>query len=402
MAKYAFTTAEWKKINQLVETSAEKFGLPKRRSKSIVLGTFNIRKLGDVKKRSKQAWDFLQLISQRFDLLAIQEVMDNLEGIRELHNRLGKKYGLVVSDVTGVFPGEKGVAERLAFLFHWPRIERSELASDITYDRSKIVQTLLTNHVDFEDTWEKHLKALVAWKRKAVKNKAVGKRAPAKPTVELPKFLTFIRQPHCVSFKVLGKGSAKPHELLVVNAHLLYGKNKLERKWEFDSLIEWLTVRAKKADMLYHKNFLLMGDCNLEFESTGIKRDEVDAQLKAINKTRLKSKRAAKANFPLLSDHPKEGRLTTNIRLNQTYDQIALFSHDKRLPTYEANITAGSNGVNAYDYGVFNYSELFSQALYGKRFDDLTKAQRKEIIKKSEHDISDHMPAWIRLPIPGA
>lgn len=402
MAQNVFTVAEWNKINQLAATSAEKFGLPKRRSKSVVLGTFNIRKLGEVKNRSKQAWDFLQFISQRFDLLAVQEVMDSLAGIRELHARLGKKYGLVVSDVTGVFPGESGNAERLTFLFHWEKIQRSELASDITYDRSIIIQTLLNNHVDFEQTWEQHLKKLAVWKKKAAKNKAESKRAPKKPIIQLPRFLTFIRQPHCASFKVLAKGTAKPHEFLVVNAHLLYGNNKLERKWEFDSLLEWLTVRAKKADKLYHKNMLLMGDCNLEFESTGIKREEVDAQLKLLNNTRLKSKKAAKVNFPLLNDHPTEGRLTTNIRLNQTYDQIALFSHDKRLPTHEANKTAGSNGANGYDYGVFNYSELFAHALHEKSFSELNKTQQKTIIKKSEYDVSDHMPAWIRLPIPGA
>lgn len=401
MAKNGFTIAEWNKINLLIATSAEKYGLPKRRSKSIVMGTFNLRKLGDIKKRSKQAWNFMQLISERFDLLAIQEVMDNLAGIRELHSRLGNNYGLVVSDVTGVFPGESGNAERLAFLFNWKKIQRSELASDITYDRSIIIQTLLNNHNDFEQTWEKHLKKLVAWKKKAAKNKAESKRAPRKPLIRLPRFLTFIRQPHCVSFRVLAKGTARPYEFLVVNAHLLYGNNKLERKWEFDSLIEWLTVRAKKADRLYHKNMLLMGDCNLEFESTGIKREEVDEQLKLINKTRLKSKKAARVNFPLLTDHPESGRLTTNIRLNQTYDQIALFSHDKRLPTDKANKTAGANGVNGYDYGVFNFSELFAQALYEKSFTELNKIQQKTIIKKSENDISDHMPAWIRLPVPG-
>ena len=52
MASKKFTASEWKKIFDLAEDSAEEFGLPARRSKSVVLGTFNIRKLGEVKKRS--------------------------------------------------------------------------------------------------------------------------------------------------------------------------------------------------------------------------------------------------------------------------------------------------------------------------------------------------------------
>ena len=108
-------------------------------------------------------------------------------------------------------------------------------------------------------------------------------------------------------------------------------------------------------------------------------------------------------NFPLLTPHPIPARnpLHTNARGDQTYDQIALFSHDKRLPTYKANATAGSD-PDGYDYGVFNFMDLFAQALHGCKFDALTKAQREAMVAKTEYDVSDHMPAWFRLPIPGA
>ncbi len=400
MPANTFSPTQWRKIMDLARTSAESYGLPKRRNKSVVLGTFNIRKLGSVKKRSPMAWAFLQLIAGRFDLLAIQEVMDDLEGIRHLHELLGPKYGLVVSDVTGTFPGDRGNTERLAMVFHWPRIARTELASDISYDRSRVVNTLFEYHHDFQQSWEQHEFDLEVWEAKKEMNRQQGKRAPASPVITLPRFLTFIRQPHCVSFRIQGKNGAEPHELLVVNAHLLYGQNKDERRWEFDALIEWLTLRAKKSKRMYHRNILLLGDCNLEFESIGIKREEIDARLKKLNRTVLKSKRAAKVNFPLLTPHPQQGELKTNLRQDETYDQIALFSHDKRLPDAEANRQAGKNGVNGYDYGVFQITELIAQALHGKPFGELKSVQRKLIIKKAQFDISDHMPAWIRLPIP--
>ena len=96
MASKKFTASEWKKILALAEDSAEEFGLPARRSKSVVLGTFNIRKLGEVKKRSPGAWDFLAFLCRRFDFLAIQEVMDNLEGVRALKERMRPKTGMAV------------------------------------------------------------------------------------------------------------------------------------------------------------------------------------------------------------------------------------------------------------------------------------------------------------------
>ncbi len=140
----------------------------------------------------------------------------------------------------------------------------------------------------------------------------------------------------------------------------------------------------------------------MEFEKAEIKRTEIDSKLKKLNKKKLKSKRAAKVNFPLLDDHPVNGTLRTNARLTETYDQIAIFAHDKRLPTYKANKNAGMSGSNGYDYGVSSFMDLFAQALHDKSFDALSDSQKKAIIKKTEHDVSDHMPAWIRLPIPGA
>ena len=80
---------------------------------------------------------------------------------------------------------------------------------------------------------------------------------------------------------------------------------------------------------------------------------------------------------------------------------MALFTFDDELPTPDSNQRAGST-PDGYDYGVFNFAELFARALHGKAFADLTAVQRDSIIEKGEFDVSDHMPAWIRLPIPGA
>lgn len=395
-----FKDSEWLKITDLFDSSAEKFGLPKRRRNSVVIGTFNIRELGAIKNRSPQSWQFLVQTIRRFDLIAIQEVLDDLSGLEHLLDLLGKDYGMVVSDVTGVKPGARGNAERLGYLFNWKRIERTALASDITYDRSEIAKNLFEKRADFSSAWTAHAKRLKDWETKAAKRKAAGKKKPSKPPIRLPHFVSFIRQPHYVSFRIPGAVGAAPYEFLVVNAHLLYGEDKKERKWEFDALIEWLAVRAKKSDRLYHPNLLLLGDCNLDFdEDVTAMRDRIDAQIKDLNKKFLKSKKAAKANFPMLTPHPETGVLRTALRQKQTYDQIGLFARDTRLPTVDDNRTAGSV-PDGYDYGVFNIADLIAQALHGKDVLALSAKERKAIYAKAEFDISDHMPVWMRLTVP--
>ena len=404
MAK-KFNNEQWARIFELLDAHEDDYGLPKRRNKSVVIGTFNIRSLSKVSNRSEQSWDLLERICGRFDLLAIQEVRDNLEGIIALLDRLGKKYGLVVSDVTGSFPGSGGHAERLAYLFRWDRIVRTELASDITYDRSEIMKTLKGSRLK----WNTYLREYIQWEE----DKASGAISDSTKPPKAPTFLTFIRQPHCASFEIKSKSDAeKPIQFLAINVHLLYGNHAEERKQEFDALIGWMTLRSKQRKRMYHENLILLGDCNLEFGDAEDKRAAIDAYLKKLNKTVLKSSSAAKANFPLLSPHPTrpDEVLRTNARDNQTYDQIGIFSRDARLPRSDDNDDAGTRGPDGYDYGVFRFNDLFTRAVYEDEFeadvppgyDDLNKTEKKYIIDRTEWDVSDHMPAWFRLPIPGA
>ena len=64
-----FTATEWQKIHAAFDAEADNFGLPTRRTKSVVIGTFNIRKLGAIKNRPAPAWNLLKKTCERFDLL---------------------------------------------------------------------------------------------------------------------------------------------------------------------------------------------------------------------------------------------------------------------------------------------------------------------------------------------
>ena len=128
MAKQ-FTSKVWEKVRaRMRETNQARYGLPTRRDGSVLLGSCNVRKLGAASGRSDETWAFLADVCRKFDLLAVQEIMDDLSGLGELKERMGPEFAFVVSDQTGVFPGERGLGERLGFIYRWDTVERMEMA----------------------------------------------------------------------------------------------------------------------------------------------------------------------------------------------------------------------------------------------------------------------------------
>lgn len=398
--KKVFSESEWQAIFEHLDRHEGELGLPERREGSLLIGSFNIRKLGGKAARSPAAWRLLLRLCERFDLLAIQEVQDDLEGLRhlkdELNRQTGGRYGLVASDITGSYPGEKPPPERLAFLFRWDRIERTEIASDITYDRGKVIDTLYSSRLDFWRAFDEHTQKQAEWQIEAERRKVLGQKPRGRPVLKLPRFLTFIRQPLCVSFRV---PAAAPYEFLAVNAHLLYGQQKRERQLEFQALISWLVDRAQQVGERGHPPLLLLGDLNLDFVDDG-DRDEVSHFLKGLNGAHLRG-RLTQMNFPFLDVHPGHTDvIRTNARLDQTFDQIAMIADPATFPECAVNAQAGLQGPDGYDYGCFCFVDLFRRALSLPLIKEMSLEEKKGFYAKFEHDVSDHMPLWVRVPRP--
>lgn len=391
MAK-ALTKKEWDAIEAALDENPEKYGFPKRVYGSYVLGSFNIRKLGYYKKRDSETWKFLARVCRNFDILAVQEIMDDLSGVKKLLEEMGEGFGLILSDTTGAFPGKKGLPERLGFIYNWQIVKRTEIATDITYDRSEVLKILGQNIDGFYGVFKRTEKynAELEEFRKGLSTKKPKK--PSKKELRMPAFLSFIRQPFCVSFRINGYPGTKPYEFMAVNAHLNFGDPKHDPKQEFYALMDWITERANMKGKTYYPNFVLLGDMNLDFDNPKKDKARMEEDLKSLNKVTAKG---VSVNFPFLDIHPKEKSVfRSNARESQTYDQIGLFIRDKRLPDYKENANMGKNPTGP-DYGVFNFVKLFSDAL------DISKSQKKNFIKRFEHKVSDHMPIWLRLPLPG-
>jgi endonuclease/exonuclease/phosphatase family metal-dependent hydrolase len=394
-----FTAQEWTKINKLLGQQSQQFGLPEGgREASLVFASFNIRKLGDAEARETEL-DFLARFCARCDLVAIQEVQDNLDGLRFLQHRMEThvagdgEFGLVVSDITGEVPGERGMAERLAFLFRKRRIRQADMASDLTIDRTSVL-------AHFFDNEEAILTAHSVYKHQFQEFQA-GRRK-TRPTFAPPVFISFVRTPFVAAFEAPAANDHPPLRFTAVNAHLVYGTMQ-ERRQEFEALVSWLSHRMTDSQRLA-PNFMLLGDLNLDFDQPRKDRVRIETRMREINKEAFAHPNTRRVYFPFIDPDPHTGRfLRSNARNDETFDQIGFFlaEDEKRLPNDRWQTRAGHSGPDGYDYGVFNFADLFSRALLGKPYTQLTKQVRAALGKKFEHSVSDHMPIWVRIPRPG-
>ncbi len=394
-----FSAAEWKKIRAEMARVPKSYGLPARVEDSAVVASFNIRKLGKLRQegddsgRDEATMGFLRDVCKHFDLLAIQEVLEDMSAVRELKRLMGKKYGLVVSDTTGNFPGDPGNTERMAYIYNTDVVQRAELVTDLTYDRTEVLRRLYKSRTKIFkalDDYDARLKA--------------GKKAK----IKMPEFLAFIRTPFAAEFKI---GS---HDFVAINAHLHFGDYVTDRRLEGRALMEWIVGKVRATESL---NAVLFGDLNLDFDNPKGDLKRIIGVAKELRDKGAPGEKPVRVSFPFLFPHPKPGQpvpedskvFRTNVLLTETYDQIAIFSQDENLSqrletrhTGHVNKAAWRATKRGPDYGVFNFTDLFSKALTGKRYDALKKAKpeaAKELIKKFDFNVSDHMPIWLRMPL---
>jgi hypothetical protein len=96
--------------------------VPARDDEHVLLGTWNIANLGAPDQvREAACFDLLAEIVGWFDLVALQEIRDNIDdGVRELHARLPRSWRLVFSE-------DDGNHERMAFLWDSDVVRLGEL-----------------------------------------------------------------------------------------------------------------------------------------------------------------------------------------------------------------------------------------------------------------------------------
>lgn len=54
-----FEADEWRRINEALSAEPARYGSPERTENSVLIGSFNIRKLGNPANRTDDDWEFL-------------------------------------------------------------------------------------------------------------------------------------------------------------------------------------------------------------------------------------------------------------------------------------------------------------------------------------------------------
>ncbi len=192
-------------------------GIPKRKvDGSLLLATWNIREFGKSKYgvREYESLYYIAEIINHFDLVAVQEVRDDLTLLNRLITILGSWWKVLLTDVTEGKPGNR---ERMAFLYDSRKLSFGGLAGEIVLPPSS--------------------------------QKGGGYLAADQ----------LARTPYIVGFR------AGWFKFTICTTHILYGdsvKNDPRREREIRELAAYLAARVSEPHA-WAKNMIILGDFNI-------------------------------------------------------------------------------------------------------------------------------------------
>jgi endonuclease/exonuclease/phosphatase family metal-dependent hydrolase len=104
---------------------------------TLLLATWNIREFGRNAKcgpRTAESLLYIAEIVSHFDIVAVQEVHQNLKDLKHVLELLGDSWNYLVTDVT---EGRSGNEERIAFLYDTRKVRFDHLAGEVTLPEKK-------------------------------------------------------------------------------------------------------------------------------------------------------------------------------------------------------------------------------------------------------------------------
>jgi len=207
-------------------------GIPQKGPAMLLAATWNLTNFG-VQNRTDTDLSLMAEVIGWFDLVAVQEIADDLDRLRSLMTHLPPTYSVVLSDIGGN-------DERAGFLYDSSKVSRLELAAEVAVPPSE---------------------------HRYIRMKGVSGA-----------FRGFDRNPYAVAFR------AGTLEFTAVSAHLFFGSHAYfdedRRAHEAYALARWADRRFRSAGA-YSKNILVMGDLNLPI------RDPSSNVYRALNSKRL-------------------------------------------------------------------------------------------------------------------
>jgi endonuclease/exonuclease/phosphatase family metal-dependent hydrolase len=190
--------------------------IPEKNEENLLIATWNLANFGIQKRRDTDLKIMAEIIDW-FDVIALQEVRQNLSDLQKLISFLNGKYSTVFTDVSGN-------SERMVFLYDTKKVNRRELVGEVA----------------------PYPKDLPNIKFESAKTKFDG----------------FDRNPFIQSFRW------KEFEFCLANVHLYYGSQKESKKsmerrqLETYAVARWANMQ-KEEKYNAEPNVILLGDFNL-------------------------------------------------------------------------------------------------------------------------------------------
>ena len=126
----------------------------KKASRSLILGTWNLRNFDDDRfnygPRTKESFYFIAEIISYFDILAVQEICEDLGPLDYLMSVLGYRYDYILTDVTHSSLG--GNRERLGFIYDKEKVKFKGIAGEIVLPEKMLISEVADKKRQFART----------------------------------------------------------------------------------------------------------------------------------------------------------------------------------------------------------------------------------------------------------
>ncbi|MEQ9288491.1 MAG: endonuclease/exonuclease/phosphatase family protein [Cyclobacteriaceae bacterium] len=192
-----------------------KRGIPNKQRDKLLIATWNLTNFG-AQQRTPAHLEIMAYIMSQFDIIAVQEVADNLSQFNELMSYMRGNYHYSLSDIAGN-------SERLGFV----------------YNSSKVAQVGLVAEL-----------AMRGYEQRRVTIEVGDEK-------EQMEFGGFNRNPYMMTFK------ANDFQFTLVNVHLYWSDTRI-RLLETKALSNWARKRSDKGlEYLPSQDIMLLGDFNM-------------------------------------------------------------------------------------------------------------------------------------------
>lgn len=334
-----------------IKKELKKQGVPDRNvSETLLLGSFNIRDFDSNKfghgKRLAESYYYLAEMIAAFDLVALQEINENLAGLKKLMKHLGGNWDYIATDTSGN-------KERMVFVYDRNKVWFRNIAGEIVLPHKKLKR----------EEFEAFAKSV-----EGLDNKEFARLASERDALNPNR--QFDRTPFIVSFQ---SGWFK---FKICTVHIYYGATsgiKLERRQR--EIREVAKFLKKRADKDSKEHYILLGDFNI----VSPEHETMEA--------------LTKNGFTV----PEELQ-AANVKETMYYDQIAFRLKNEELMPKSAN-------VFTFFKTVFKNNEFETYKPYIKEVSSKAQNLSDEEMEKyyknewRTFQISDHKLMWVELKI---